>query len=950
MSFKRWLALLFFYVSYLFFGASIYYVIEHNEESAERAIALQDRIKINAYIKKYLKGDDDIQNEVLGNITEYCGKKVTTVEPDEIQDPYKWDFYHSFFFAFTVCSTVGYGNLSPSTTLGRMVLIAYSLIGMPVNTILFAGLGEYFARLFELIYERYKTYKLSNNDLYIPRQFGLIATIAMALVPGIVFFLIIPSCIFCYFEGWPFTLSLYYSYVTTTTIGFGDYVPTFQPHQERYFGGLFVAYQIFIIVWFIFSLGYILMIIGYVTKFFRSKKLRELERQLKSNIKNTQSRIWHGVVKDVGYLRKIINEVYLSVKPIYHEPGLRTPCDLCRSSSCPDLSMYSASTPILSRKRAFSESCNKFSSDNQMQIGNGTPVYKASSDTDLNKINKEKTFETVNAFRETTNLLAKVVTALGNIQPPQYDIGPDTSSLNSTLFGAYHGFTDSQILSDEYLVASAQNDFHPLHRERASSDFFINPKTIPLKHQNEWTWCGDNHQIQQEINDRAKFYKNNNLAKTALYKSALNNSVTLNIESKDEIPQPKKKKSFVLDLFRRRSSILDFNKNPPKKSIDISGSGNILPTLGDKYPIPQSYYTPTTTNSSLKSERKTSLANNRSIETISQDYSNSPDLNQLKQRKGSLYPFYSNNIMLNDSRDSLNSRKSFSHRNSIFHKTNRSGSLAFPMETNRFRTSSLNSDSHRSRESICSDRKSELILENTSVADLIRALEVIHTRAVTQNDHIISTIPEMNEEKTKKKRKVGTSEPPQLSPLFTIFSNNTDEDTNQKTDTITQKPDKTRPTIQKFNTRRTSLYAEASGQFNKKNQQSTDINKYGRRFSVRPTELQIPPGKSQYSGQAISSFPTALQRRLSVRHSKDFKSSPLASTTGSSSVGGSGPGGSGGNSGGNSGNNSNVNSNRSSIRKQFIPISSSSSSRTSQNPSSTTTTLRNFNSNTNSEA
>lgn len=33
--------------------------------------------------------------------------------------------------------------------------------------------------------------------------------------------------------------------------GFGDYVPTFQPHQERTFGTPFVLYQLFILLWFI---------------------------------------------------------------------------------------------------------------------------------------------------------------------------------------------------------------------------------------------------------------------------------------------------------------------------------------------------------------------------------------------------------------------------------------------------------------------------------------------------------------------------------------------------------------------------------------------------------------------------------------------------------------------------------------------------------------------------
>lgn len=43
----------------------------------------------------------------------------------------------------------------------------------------------------------------------------------------------------------------------------------------------------------------------------RSKHLTRLEHQLAENIKATQSRIWNGVTKDVSYLRRILNEVYM---------------------------------------------------------------------------------------------------------------------------------------------------------------------------------------------------------------------------------------------------------------------------------------------------------------------------------------------------------------------------------------------------------------------------------------------------------------------------------------------------------------------------------------------------------------------------------------------------------------------------------------------------------------
>lgn len=104
-------------------------------------------ISFSAYLLEQLAGKNETtKDEILERISDYCGKPVTDYTKDEYEIPYTWTFYHAFFFAFTVCSTVGYGNISPTTFAGRIVMIVYSVIGIPVNGILFAGLGEYFGR------------------------------------------------------------------------------------------------------------------------------------------------------------------------------------------------------------------------------------------------------------------------------------------------------------------------------------------------------------------------------------------------------------------------------------------------------------------------------------------------------------------------------------------------------------------------------------------------------------------------------------------------------------------------------------------------------------------------------------------------------------------------------------------------------------------------------------
>lgn len=51
--------------------------------------------------------DPKYQNDVIKMVGDYCGKPVSNYTEDPIKTQMTWSFYHAFFFAFTVCSTVG---------------------------------------------------------------------------------------------------------------------------------------------------------------------------------------------------------------------------------------------------------------------------------------------------------------------------------------------------------------------------------------------------------------------------------------------------------------------------------------------------------------------------------------------------------------------------------------------------------------------------------------------------------------------------------------------------------------------------------------------------------------------------------------------------------------------------------------------------------------------------
>lgn len=63
--------------------------------------------------------DPKYQNEVIKIVGDYCGKPVSNYTADPIKTQLTWSFYHAFFFAFTVCSTVGM-NIYCTVAVSRM--------------------------------------------------------------------------------------------------------------------------------------------------------------------------------------------------------------------------------------------------------------------------------------------------------------------------------------------------------------------------------------------------------------------------------------------------------------------------------------------------------------------------------------------------------------------------------------------------------------------------------------------------------------------------------------------------------------------------------------------------------------------------------------------------------------------------------------------------------------
>ena len=115
--------------------------------------------------------------------------------------------------------SIGYGNITPRTQLGRGFTIISCLLGIPITMMLFKTTGELLASCITYLVVKTETVMLKRAE---PKHFKTKTFLSACAL--IVFQLIIVSACTIYLENWNFVEGLYAWFITYTTIGFGDYV------------------------------------------------------------------------------------------------------------------------------------------------------------------------------------------------------------------------------------------------------------------------------------------------------------------------------------------------------------------------------------------------------------------------------------------------------------------------------------------------------------------------------------------------------------------------------------------------------------------------------------------------------------------------------------------------------------------------------------------------------
>ncbi|XP_040523524.1 potassium channel subfamily K member 17 isoform X2 [Gallus gallus] len=243
---RRWgvPVLLLAYLGYVGLGAGVLQALERPAEVRAARRLLQQRWELLAN-HTCLQGPA-LQRLIQGIIEAY--KSGVTLQGNTTSLG-RWDFSGSFFFSISAITTIGYGNLSPSTVAGRIFCIFFALFGIPLNLVLLNEIGQ----LMLLGVQR------SAHHLEEMFHWKIKAALLMktcALVTGLLLFLLLPPLLFSNKEGWTYEESFYYSFITLSTIGFGDYVIGMNP--DRTYPSW---YKNVISLWILFGMAWLALII-----------------------------------------------------------------------------------------------------------------------------------------------------------------------------------------------------------------------------------------------------------------------------------------------------------------------------------------------------------------------------------------------------------------------------------------------------------------------------------------------------------------------------------------------------------------------------------------------------------------------------------------------------------------------------------------------------------------
>uniref|UniRef100_A0A914QP06 Fibronectin type-III domain-containing protein n=1 Tax=Panagrolaimus davidi TaxID=227884 RepID=A0A914QP06_9BILA len=162
-----------------------------------------------------------------------------------------WDFLNAIVFTTTTLTSIGFGFVCPITFWGRVFLIVYCVIGIPLCLVTVANIAKFISESFFKLWTSWTKFKnrkhnkepsANGSDEEVQGLFNdsedeqdILDRVTLVRFPPIVVFSfaiiygLIAAGLIARWEEWTFLESLYFTFVAILTVGFGDFRP--EPHN-----------------------------------------------------------------------------------------------------------------------------------------------------------------------------------------------------------------------------------------------------------------------------------------------------------------------------------------------------------------------------------------------------------------------------------------------------------------------------------------------------------------------------------------------------------------------------------------------------------------------------------------------------------------------------------------------------------------------------------------------
>eukprot|EP00929_Paragymnodinium_shiwhaense_P027066 TRINITY_DN15973_c0_g1_i1.p1 TRINITY_DN15973_c0_g1~~TRINITY_DN15973_c0_g1_i1.p1 ORF type:complete len:291 (-),score=75.34 TRINITY_DN15973_c0_g1_i1:250-1122(-) len=161
---------------------------------------------------------------------------------NSMEDRQQWTFIGTVFFLTHLATTIGYGSSYPQTPEGQFATIFFALGGIPVMGYTLMQVARLNVRVSLLLLRKAGAVeKVGYRE-----QIGVLWGLLLVLLFG-------GAAVYAWLEPWTYLQCIYFCFVTLSTVGFGDFLPSTAGSQ---------AFSIF---YMIFGLGVCASIIALLT-------------------------------------------------------------------------------------------------------------------------------------------------------------------------------------------------------------------------------------------------------------------------------------------------------------------------------------------------------------------------------------------------------------------------------------------------------------------------------------------------------------------------------------------------------------------------------------------------------------------------------------------------------------------------------------------------------------